>query len=861
LWDFIKVFQNTHTITAGSGTEPRRNEYKSTYSNFIQIEDREPVLTQNKLYAEGANALHLATTAQLSSLVPKFKLFKSIKNGDKEKNIEFPFKKFTTVQSIVESDLGRGTDVGFLSVNWTDTGTNPANVGVAFSGDLSLKFQSFEALFQKRKSGDSFISFADLLNPEELTGRKITKNSKKQPDSSNIDDFKTSIKMVVGWEYPEDTGGDLGVKEIRDELELLQRTYIIKNIDHSIDIGGQDASITVNIKFTARIEGMLLSTRSDLLYIDPALEGEVDKKARRSLEEGKKVLLEKKKNVKEQIKKAKEQKEKSEIDENVSGNTDLNKDIENLEKELEELNKSLKYNISETRAIAYRRLLVALRSNFSEPSKNSDGKIRYIDIDESLYRSYLSLLKDAAKSRDELKEEQQKAKETAEKQNEPRLNDPNLSPDEKRQIVSDIQQQVKSTRENFQENYKKDRLKSLKELQSQVINAMNSTGPSDIKSYGAGENQIIRPDKNDKEYKPSFYRPAPGTIRMHYFYLGDLIEAAMEVIYKRSLTKNNKLTGVDQVQSKDLYNELKLILGAFVYYNPVTEESIKMPLCDVPISFNYFNAWYYENVIKRSLKNYPLRNFLRDLCSKLLNNVMSPTRYGAVNPIKTFSTRIQSVRMQKDATLSQYWKNSYGRIKIRWSSDSLIAAAREKSTEEGRSSINQTEWVYLYTVGSNSDFLAKSKGKSTFNISNDIPHFYVGGSKGVLKSVSFSRTNIPGKLEAALSSGEDPARKNLLFQNKYDAKIEIFGNPVYKPGMLIYLDPRGVGLGTPEGLDNIDPGEVDFKYDLGIGGYYRVVNVTNTLSSGIFTTTLSTVAELDLRDIRILNKKASVKTS
>jgi hypothetical protein len=79
--------------------------------------------------------------------------------------------------------------------------------------------------------------------------------------------------------------------------------------------------------------------------------------------------------------------------------------------------------------------------------------------------------------------------------------------------------------------------------------------------------------------------------------------------------------------------------------------------------------------------------------------------------------------------------------------------------------------------------------------------------------------------------------------------------------MLIYLDPRGVGLGTPEGLDNIDPGEVDFKYDLGIGGYYRVVNVTNTLSSGIFTTTLSTVAELDLRDIRILNKKASVKTS
>jgi hypothetical protein len=161
----------------------------------------------------------------------------------------------------------------------------------------------------------------------------------------------------------------------------------------------------------------------------------------------------------------------------------------------------------------------------------------------------------------------------------------------------------------------------------------------------------------------------------------------------------------------------------------------------------------------------------------------------------------------------------------------------------------------LYTVGSNSDFLAKNKGKSSFNIFNDIPHFYIGGQKGMLREVSFSRTQIPGKLEAALSSGASPARKNLLFQNKYDAQVSIFGNPVFKPGMLIYLDPRGIGLGTPEGIDQQDPGGVDFKYDLGIGGYYRVHNVSNEISSGIFTTTLSTTAELDLRDIRILNKK------
>jgi hypothetical protein len=839
LWDFIKSFNNQG----------------SNYANFIQIKDKTPVLTQNKLYGEGANALHMATTAQLSSLVPKFKLYKSIQNGSSTKNIEFPFNKITTVESITDSDLGRGTDVGFMQVKWTDTGTNPANVGVSFLGDITIKFQSFEALFKKRKSGSEIISFADLLNPEELTGRKATVDSKDQPDSSNLDNFKTQVKMVVGWETPHDPGNNLDLNSIKSDLSSLQRTYIIKNTDHSIDVNGQDASITLNIKFTARIEGMLLNTRTDLLYIDPSLEGEIDKQAKRSLENGKKTLLSRKEKLKERLKKLKETREKEDAQQNTSGNTDVNKDIENLEKELENINKELKYNISETKAIAYRRLLVALRSNITNPTNNSDGKIKYIDIDENTYRSYLGLLKKAAKSTEELVEAQKKTRQQAEQEATGRLNDPSLTTEEKNNIKNEIQQQVNTATDEFKEDFRKNRINSLKQLESIVKKLIHTVEPNGAASYGTGKDIIKIPDSNDKEYKPSFYQPSPGTIRMHYFYLGDLIEAAMEIVYKRPLTKNSKLNNKDEVQNIKFYEEVKLALGSFVYYNPVTEESIQMDMCDIPISLNYFNAWFYDNVIKLGLTSYTLRSFLRDLCSKLLNNVMSPTRYGAVNPIKSFSTRIQSIRMDKKSFLEDFWSQNYGELKGRVMANLLVESARQKSVDDPSNSINKGEWIYLYTVGSNSDFLAKNKGKSSFNIFNDIPHFYIGGQKGMLREVSFSRTQIPGKLEAALSSGASPARKNLLFQNKYDAQVSIFGNPVFKPGMLIYLDPRGIGLGTPEGIDQQDPGGVDFKYDLGIGGYYRVHNVSNEISSGIFTTTLSTTAELDLRDIRILNKK------
>ena len=95
----------------------------------------------------------------------------------------------------------------------------------------------------------------------------------------------------------------------------------------------------------------------------------------------------------------------------------------------------------------------------------------------------------------------------------------------------------------------------------------------------------------------------------------------------------------------------------------------------------------------------------------------------------------------------------------------------------------------------------------------------------------------------------------MLFQNKYDASIEVFGNPVFKPGMLIWLDPTALGLGSVETYGKLKYGGA-FRYELGIGGYYRVHNVSNELSSGRYVTKIQATPELDLKDIsRIKSQK------
>ena len=92
-------------------------------------------------------------------------------------------------------------------------------------------------------------------------------------------------------------------------------------------------------------------------------------------------------------------------------------------------------------------------------------------------------------------------------------------------------------------------------------------------------------------------------------------------------------------------------------------------------------------------------------------------------------------------------------------------------------------------MGDVEDFLAKESNDDAFKFKNNIPRYYIGGQTGLIKNVSFARTQIPFKFEAALTDQSKTTRNNLLFQDKYDANVKLFGNPTLKPGMLIYLDP------------------------------------------------------------------------
>jgi hypothetical protein len=105
-----------------------------------------------------------------------------------------------------------------------------------------------------------------------------------------------------------------------------------------------------------------------------------------------------------------------------------------------------------------------------------------------------------------------------------------------------------------------------------------------------------------------------------------------------------------------------------------------------------------------------------------------------------------------------------------------------------------------------------------------IYHFIIGKDSGIIKSINFSKTDIPLAAEArALQEGGKVINR---LRQMYSSEVRLFGNNIFRPGDYIYIDP-------------IFYGNNNIQDSIGIGGYYMVTKVNTNISPSNFDTTLS----------------------
>ena len=150
-------------------------EQKSrNYGNFAKINVENAKAVNALMNRKAGFSLNELTPAQMSLLVPKFRLEKVRTNGNNiEKIGEFRFDDTThSVEKMLRGPgnsftkaKGKTDIVGLESFTWEDLGSLPGYTGVTFKANLSLVLSNMTSLFtEKGRDIDKNPSFENLLH-------------------------------------------------------------------------------------------------------------------------------------------------------------------------------------------------------------------------------------------------------------------------------------------------------------------------------------------------------------------------------------------------------------------------------------------------------------------------------------------------------------------------------------------------------------------------------------------------------------------------------------------------------------------------------------------------------------------------
>ena len=300
-----------------------------------------------------------------------------------------------------------------------------------------------------------------------------------------------------------------------------------------------------------------------------------------------------------------------------------------------------------------------------------------------------------------------------------------------------------------------------------------------------------------------------------YFRFGDLIDAAVHQS-RYSKSTNSKSRSENKF---DKNQQFEIMLGTVDFIDPNTGKTHSIAISDIPVSLEYFNAFFINNVITNDRIEYPLRDFIKEVTSKLLPNLIRPVTNGIVGKGQRnkFGFSVFNINESFYKTL-QKSPNADKALKGKSYSDI-------SSNEAGKQ--KQVFLIYAKDV-----ITTARTGNELEDNKNGIYHFFVGADRGILKRPSFYRADLPFQREKRIFDSRG-GTSNLITSDTYNADLTLMGCPIFKPGMFIYLNTQGLGIGNQTDLNSK-------ARILGIGGYYSIITVENIIESGKFETLIKT---------------------
>lgn len=330
---------------------------------------------------------------------------------------------------------------------------------------------------------------------------------------------------------------------------------------------------------------------------------------------------------------------------------------------------------------------------------------------------------------------------------------------------------------------------------------------------------------------------------VNFFYVGDLLHTLMDCMYEPP-ENNSSITS--NKMKEDVKNTV-LLLASFNYKHPLdAKTSRSLNIAEIPVALDYFIEFMTKNVIEGERRSYPIMHFMRDFCNRLIVDIMNDL---CVNTTETVNKlRFQTTTLL--ATEKEITPFDPLHFAVRMPGETRIidlTAAYNfgdnvpfNSSLEGRSIDNAYNYIAIYPVASNmvtTDPQNAPSGVKSEDERNGINHLYIGRPRGLVKTISFAKTDMQYLREARYFNHG----YNGLMQlgGVYKATIEMIGNTLFYPGMTVFIDPTSLassGMDPTIGTGNGSGPSI--ANALGIGGYHLITKVNSIIGPGKFNTTV-----------------------
>jgi hypothetical protein len=340
--------------------------------------------------------------------------------------------------------------------------------------------------------------------------------------------------------------------------------------------------------------------------------------------------------------------------------------------------------------------------------------------------------------------------------------------------------------------------------------ALGLAEQEDIRRTAAAKAEKEKDKKPDTTASTKTTAPAPtlsgNDYEFAYFYLGDLIDAALEMLEEN---------GMDTEK-----NKFNVMTGPIIF--GTENAKININIADIPVSVSEFQHWFTENVIKKGKNSWSIAQFLKDITTKIVFPALGGRCYEREIPISARGGN--KFGMSVLTYPSSPFKDKKRRLVVDQLTENLQKVQKNLAAQTSSERIFEVLLLHADFIPS-----VSRRGDMKDDLKNGIYHLVLGRDKGLVKEISLSKESLPFYKEDRMHMEGKIER----IAHPYVADIKMVGNTYFIPGSRVFVNPALTNGGSASSKNSI-------VSKLGLGGYYVILGVVLNITGHTFETQLRT---------------------